>query len=139
MSSWIYLGLAVIANVSANFFFKTAMASFPHEITFGDLLRFMLNPYLWMGAICCVVLLGSYLMALRQVELAVSYAFVISLSLVGISLLSPLILHEPLRLQAVAGTALVIVGILLITSTSKMAPRLTEAPSKVESAEQPRS
>src|SRR5688572_9506721 len=98
MSSWIYLALAVIANVSANFFFKTAMASFPHEITFGDLLRFMLNPYLWMGAICCVVLLGSYLMALRQVELAVSYAFVISLSLVGISLLSPLILHEPLRL-----------------------------------------
>ena len=77
MSSWVYLILAVITNVSANFLFKTAMTQFPKELTVATLLRFSFNPYLWLGAICCAILLASYLMALRQIELAVSYAFVI--------------------------------------------------------------
>ncbi len=138
MSSWLFLILAVVANVAANFLFKTAMSAFPQDVTAAALLRFAFNGYLWLGAICCVVLLGSYLMALRQVELAVSYAFVISLSLVGISLLSPFVLNEPLRLQTLAGAALVIVGILVITSTSKVAPRLSDGTSKVESPYKPK-
>jgi multidrug transporter EmrE-like cation transporter len=137
MSSWLYLSLAVVTNVSANFFFKTAMAAFPQETTLHSLLRFAFNPHLWMGALCCVVLLGSYLMALRQIELAIAYAFVISLSLVGISLLSPLILSEPLRLQALLGTALVIAGILLIVSSSKVAPRLSDAATTGEHIQRP--
>lgn len=126
--------LAVVANVASNFLFKSAMAAFPSEISFWTLVRFAFNPYLVMAITCCVVLLGSYLMALRQIELTVSYSFVISLSLVGISLLSPFILNEQLRLQTVAGAALVICGILLITSASKEAPKLTERGTQTESA-----
>lgn len=132
MSSWFYLMLAVVTNVSANFLFKTAMLQFPKEITAGTLLRFAFNPNLLLGAICCAVLLASYLMALRQIELAVSYAFVISLSLVGIAVLSPIILDEPLRFRTLAGAALVIAGILVITLSSRSAPDLAKVEPRTE-------
>lgn len=132
MLGWILLMVAVVANVASNFLFKSAMAAFPSEISFWSLLRFAFNPYLVLAITCCVVLLGSYLLALRQIELTVSYSVVISLSLVGISLLSPFILNEQLRLQTLAGAALVICGILLITSASKEAPKLTDSGPNVE-------
>lgn len=127
MLAWVLLVVAVVANISSNFLFKTAMASFPAEINFSTLLRFAFNPYLWMGAACCGILLASYLLALRDIELTVSYAFVISLSLVGIMVLSPIVLHEPLRLQTVIGAALVIGGILTIASASRVAPQLADS------------
>lgn len=126
MLGWILLTLAVVANIASNFLFKTAMAAFPSEISVASVLRFALNPYLWMAVLCCAVLLSSYLLALRQIELTVSYSFVVSLSLVGIMVLSPVILGEPLRFQTMAGAILVIGGILLITSASKVAPQLTD-------------
>ncbi len=134
MLGWILLMLAVVANISSNFLFKAAMAGFPSEISFGSLLRFALNPYLWMAVLCCAVLLSSYLLALRQIELTVSYSFVISLSLVGIMVLSPVILGEPLRFQTLAGAVLVIAGILLITSASKVAPQLADGKPLVETS-----
>lgn len=117
--AWILLLVAVAANIGSNFCFKLAMGAFPAEMAFSTLLRFALNPYLWLGATCCVVLLACYLLALREIELMVSYAFVISLSLVGIAVLSPLLLKEPLTLNAVAGTGLVIAGILLLALSSR--------------------
>lgn len=112
---WILLAVAVVANIASNFMFKHAMAAFPSEIEAGTLLRFAFNPYLWLGGLSCVVLLGSYLLALREIELMVSYAFVISLSLVGITVLSPLLLDTALSLRSLFGVGLVISGILLLT------------------------
>src|SRR5512147_3040934 len=117
--AWVYLLIAVASNIASNFSFKMAMAAFPAEIEFHALIRFALNPYLWFGALCCVTLLITYLLALREIELLVSYAFVISLSLVGITLLSPVLLNEPLKLASIVGAGLVIAGIGVLTLSSK--------------------
>jgi multidrug transporter EmrE-like cation transporter len=112
--AWILLLSAVVSNVAANFMFKLAMASFPGEMSFGSLARFAFNPYLWLGATSCGLLLGCYLMALREIELVISYAFVISLSLIGIAVLTPWVLGGALSLRSVLGVLLVVAGLITL-------------------------
>lgn len=113
--AWVLLMVAVASNVAANFMFKFAVAALPAEMTATALFKFAFNPYLWIGAACCAVLLASYLLALRELELMVCYAFVISLSLAGITLVSAVLARGNLQLVSVIGVGLIIAGILLIT------------------------
>jgi multidrug transporter EmrE-like cation transporter len=101
--AWMFLTIAVLSNITSNMMFKLAMV------------RFAFNPYLWAGGLACVVLLSCYLLALRDLGLLMSYVFVISLSMVGISIASSLFLGEPVSLQAAAGMALIVGGVTLIT------------------------
>lgn len=119
--AWIFLTIAVLSNVTSNMMFKLAMAAFPEERNFETLLRFAFNPYLWVGGMACVLLLGCYLLALRDIGLMMSYVFVISLSMVGISLASVLFLGEPVSLQSAIGMAMVIGGVSLITLSNTAA------------------
>ncbi len=127
--AWILLGLAVIANVAANMSFKIAMVAFPSSVDAASLFKFLLTPHLWLGATCCGVLLISYLMALRELELTVSYAFVISLSLIGITALSPWILGDGISLQKVLSIGLVVTGLVLLIND-----RSGDDPAEVEEA-----
>ncbi|MEM6712229.1 MAG: hypothetical protein AAF590_08095 [Pseudomonadota bacterium] len=112
--AWALLCLAVASNIAANMAFKLAMASAPTELALTAIARFLFNPYLWVGATCCGVLLLSYLTALRELELTISYAFVISLSLIGITVLSPVLLGDGLTMQRGLGVALVVAGLVLL-------------------------
>ena len=113
--AWVLIALAVVSNVTANFMFKFAVATFPADPTFAALFKFAFNPYLWLGAICCTILLASYLLALREIELMVSYASVISLSLAGITIVTAILQRNGLQMTSVVGVVLIIAGILLIT------------------------
>jgi len=113
--AWIFLTVAVLSNITSNMMFKLAMAGFPQERTFETLFRFAFNPYLWAGGLACVLLLSCYLLALRDLGLLMSYVFVISLSMVGISIASSIFLHEPVSLQSALGMALIVGGVTLIT------------------------
>lgn len=113
--AWIFLTIAVLSNIMSNMMFKLAMAAFPQERSFETLFKFAFNPYLWLGGLACVLLLGCYLMALRDLGLMMSYVFVISLSMVGISIASVLFLGEPISFQSALGMAMVIGGVTLIT------------------------
>ena len=120
--AWIFLTVAVLSNIVSNMMFKLAMAAFPQERTFETLFKFALNPYLWLGGLACVLLLGCYLLALRDLGLMMSYVFVISLSMVGISIASVLFLGEPISFQSALGMAMVIGGVSLITLANSHAP-----------------
>lgn len=113
--AWVLLVVAVLSNVAANLLFKHAMQAFPSEPSFGTLLAFLFNPYLWLGGISCTLLLGCYLLAIRDLNLSVSYAFVTSLSLVGITLSAAVLFRESLSAPAMIGVALVVAGILTIS------------------------
>jgi multidrug transporter EmrE-like cation transporter len=130
---WILLAVAVTANIASNLLFKNAMAAFPATVDAGSLLRFAFNPYLLLGVTSCAVLLGSYLLALREIDLMTSYAFVISLSLVGITVLSALLLGTQLSPARLAGVALVISGILLLTFSHGAPSRNADGASRHES------
>lgn len=127
--AWLFLSIAVLSNIASNTMFKFAMAAFPQEVTAGTLLRFAFNPHLWLGGLACVLLLGCYLLALREIGLLVSYVFVISLSMVGIGVVSAIVLGEPVSLQSAAGMAFIIAGVTLITIAGQQkTPEQVRAP-----------
>jgi len=115
---WIFLSTAVLANILANIMFKKAMLAFPTEPDLASVFKFMFNPHLWIGGVSCVLLLSCYLLAIRGLGLSVSYAFVTSLSLIGITLVAALLFGESLTLQSGLGVILVISGLLMIANTT---------------------
>lgn len=121
---WFVLGLAVAGNVLSNVMFKNAMAAFPDEISFSSLLGFAFNPFLWAGGLAAGFMLACYLFSLRDMGLTNTYATVTSLSLVGVTTVSALALHEHISLHTLAGVALVIGGIFLLSSAPHPKPDL---------------
>ena len=112
--AWIFLTTAVLANILSNVMFKQAMSSFPANPDLASVLKFLLNPYLWIGGSSCVVLLACYLLAIRGLGLSIAYAFVTSLSLLGITIAAALLFKEALSLINLGGVVMVIFGLLMI-------------------------
>ena len=115
--AWLLLVVAVMSNVTSNVMFKLAMKSAPVERDFMSIAKFAFNPYLLTGFAACGVLLVCYLLALRNIGLMVSYTFVISMSLVGITTMSVLVMNEAVSARAVGGLGLILVGIVLLVSS----------------------
>lgn len=130
----VLLLMAVTANVVANLMFKNAMLAFPKEIEFASLFGFAFNPFLWAGGLSAGLVLAFYLLAIKDSGLSSSYAFVTSVSLVGITLTSALVFREALSLQSIAGVVLVIGGIFLI-STASATTAQAETETRYEAAE----
>ncbi|MBU1174406.1 MAG: hypothetical protein KKH72_03305 [Alphaproteobacteria bacterium] len=120
--AWIILAIGIAANVMSNVFFKQAMAGFPAEVSFGSLLGFAVNPFLWMGGVSAGTMLLCYLFAIKDMDLANAYAAVTSLTLIGVTIVSAIVFREVVSIQSIAGTALVIFGIFLISSTPDHVP-----------------
>jgi multidrug transporter EmrE-like cation transporter len=114
--AWLLLAVSVSATVLSNAMFKIAMNAFPSQVSWTSLFVFIFNPFLWLGGLSCVVLLASYLFALRDLGLTNTYAINTSLSLVGVTIVSILAFREPVTMPALVGIAFVIAGIFLIGS-----------------------
>jgi multidrug transporter EmrE-like cation transporter len=114
--AWIILAIGIASNVMSNVFFKHAMAGFPADVHFGSLVAFAFNPFLWLGGVSAVAMLVCYLFAIKDMDLANTYAAVTSLTLVGVTFASAIIFREVISVQSLIGTALVIGGIFLISS-----------------------
>lgn len=133
--AWFILAAAVFGNVMSNYMFKLAMDGFPSEITIGSLFAFAFNPFLWLGGIAAVTMLGCYLFTLRELGLANTYAAVTSLSLVGVTLVTAFILHQHISIQNIFGIGLVLVGIITIaTSSVSYDTPIAQAPETTSSA-----
>ncbi len=74
------------------------------------------NGWLATGLALHVAALALWVLALRKVDLSFAAPF-ISLSFVIIALLSYVILNEPFGGLRIAGTALVVIGVLLVAQT----------------------
>lgn len=123
--AWLILAAAVTGNVLSNVMFKLAMDGFPNALTPASLFGFLFNPFLWLGGLACVLMLGCYLYTLRELGLANTYAAVTSLSLIGVTLVGAFALRQPISLQNALGICLVLGGILIIAMTSGEKPAET--------------
>ena len=92
----------------------------PRLVLDGGPLRFAAqlatNGWLAAGLLLHVAALVLWVLALRKVDLSFAAPF-ISLSFVVIALLSYVILNEPLGGLRIAGTALVVIGVVLVAQT----------------------
>lgn len=111
---WLLLGCTVASNVLANVAFKLTMRSIEGPLGTGMVAAALTKGWFWAGTVACATLLGSYLLALRQLGLSASYAVVTSSALVGISVTSHFVFGERLTSGKMLGIALVIAGLFLI-------------------------
>ena len=82
---WFLLSCAVASNVLANIAFKMTMRSIDGALGPANFLAAMPGLVLGGSVFASAMLLGCYLLALRQIGLSASYAVVTSSALVAIS------------------------------------------------------
>jgi len=108
---WFMLLLAVGSNAVANIAFKRAVIDASKE---ASRLSLLLEPWFWTGAGASALLLISYLLALRNIELDVAYAVVTTGSLLILAAATPILFHGELTLTKITGMALAVSGILML-------------------------
>lgn len=115
MLQWTALIIAVLANVLTNISLKLAVQKVS-SASFENLPRsFLAQPWTWVAVGAGGILLGSYLVAIRQLGLGFCYATVTSLALVLLTITAAVVFDERLTLSSVVGISLVLLGILVLT------------------------
>ena len=119
MSAWILLTIAILANASTNICLRAAARSVETKTPLGIAQELLLSPMAWLGVISGFVLLGTYMAAIRQLPLSVSYAIVTIMSMVVLIVWGGFTGTEALNVKRFIGMGLVILGtVTLVASTS---------------------
>jgi len=74
--------------------------------------------WLILGAGLYLASFAAWLLILRSVQLSIAYPAAVGLTICGTTAIAPLLLHERLRLDQLAGIALVLLGVFLILRRS---------------------
>jgi len=114
MSGWIFVALAVAANVAANFFLKKAATTLSAYAGLELARAALLSPWIWLVGVSGFTLLICYALALRSLELSTAYAAVTSFALVGVLLVSSLTQLEQISILNGLGVMLIMLGIFFI-------------------------
>ena len=109
---WSALLFAVCANICTNVSFKLAVQQFTGAF---DMRAFMLSPWAWAGLVSGLLLLSSFTVAIRGIELSIAYPAVTGLAMVGILIVGYFLFSETLSFQKIAGIGLVIAGVILLS------------------------
>ena len=112
---WFFVAAAAISNVLANVMLKKTVTALPQESGLTALKAALQMGSFWAFAAGGAMLLIFYILALKAFELSVVYAIVTSAALVGVLIVSAMFLGENASPLKVAGCALIVVGIFLIS------------------------
>lgn len=113
--AWLALSAAVLANVVTNISLKLAVKRSAADPSGHYAVRFFIDPWTWVAICAGIILLGSYLVAIREIGLGFSYALVTSVALVLITISAAIAFKESLNLMTFAGMGLIILGIAVLT------------------------
>lgn len=106
--------VATVANVATNVFIRLMMETLPPSFSPRFFLLAMHTPWFWCAAASGVVLVTSFALAVRTLDLAVAYAVVVGGALVlltGVAWIGFAETPTPLRL---VGIGCIVVGIALV-------------------------
>ena len=111
------LALAVISNALANLAFKKDMQIEDSDVTSiaSKIGNVLFGPWFWVGLILSVILLSSYLIAIRSLPLSASYAIVTSSSMALMFIIGVMVGTESMRLSAVLGMVCIALGVVFLT------------------------
>lgn len=119
--AWLFVALAISCNVAANILFRKAIHSV--DVSSGSVILIargvLLSPWFWMGMISSVVLLGSYLLAIRWLPLSTSYAIVTASVTACLFYYGIASGTEAFNAKAAIGLLAILGGVFLIVTASK--------------------
>lgn len=111
---WTALGIGVALNALANILIKAAALGQDGGLQLDRFWGWVTDPYLLTGIASFALALGFYAYALTGVELSVAYPIMTTIALVIVFLWSVTVYQEELDAAKIAGTALTIVGVVLL-------------------------
>ena len=111
---WLALFIAVLANATANVAFKKAMTGPLLGSGFSPLIKLAADPWMWIGLASACLLLGSYLFALKEIELSVAYPAVTGLAMLAVGVAGATLLGESMSVPKLIAMALIAVGVVLL-------------------------
>lgn len=111
---WTALGIGVALNALANILIKAAARGQDGGLHLDRVWGWVTDPYLLAGIASFALALGFYAYALTAVELSVAYPIMTTIALVIVFLWSVTVYQEELDAAKIAGTALTIVGVVLL-------------------------
>jgi small multidrug resistance pump len=108
------LCLAVLANLGANLALKLATSRVPDQSVTNSVATLLKQPWTWIGIVCAFVLFVSYVLAIREIGLGLSYAVVTTLTLVLVTVTAAFAFQERLGLSTFVGIGLIILGLAIL-------------------------
>lgn len=108
---WVALSVAVLANITANTALKIAVGSITQGSFRDKLLHFFAQGSFWLGCASALLLLVSYLIAIRGVPLSSAYPIVTTLALVGLILVDKFLFGSAISSTKIIGIGLIMVGV----------------------------
>lgn len=114
---WSALLVAVCANVLTNVSFKLAVQQLAGPV---DIRAFMVSPWAWAGLISGLLLLSSFIVAIRGLELSVAYPAVTGLAMVGILIVGYFLFSETLNWQKIVGVGFVVTGVIILSQVKQI-------------------
>lgn len=113
------LGLFAVLLASGQILFKVASTTSPALTSPADVLFLFKNIWFWLALVLYGTATLLWIVILQQIHLSMAYPFV-ALGFIIVPLASWALFKEPLNISYVAGVALIIAGLGVITT---MAPR----------------
>ena len=80
----------------------------------GDVLAIFLTPWIWMGAVLGITAMALWVYILGRHHISHAYPIFVGLGFVNITLASWLFLHEEISRARLAGTILILAGIVVV-------------------------
>ncbi len=116
---WIALAFGIVLNAAANILLKMAARHAQEMDSSAHLLvKLFLNPYLFTGILSFGLALGAYSYSLTRFPLSVGYPLMTSLGLIIVSLFSYFVFAEQFSAGKIAGTVLIMLGVLLVARSA---------------------
>lgn len=106
---------SVMLSVAAQLFLKSGMGKLvlPQTLISLESLLLIFNRYVLLGLFCYGMSMVFWLYVLTKVDVSRAYPFV-GLGFIGTMVFAHYLLHEPITLQKLVGTLLVVVGIIVL-------------------------
>lgn len=113
-SSWLFLFVGILMNATASILIKTAALSVATPVE-GRSPHLVLQPAFLLGVVLFAATLGCYSKAMMKLDLSVAHPIMTSVPIVLVSSYAMTRLGEPYSLLKIAGLALILTGIALLT------------------------
>ncbi len=112
---WLILFFSLSFNAAANILIKSATRRYPEGIGAHNALRVILDPYLLAGLTSFGLALVCYTLALSKFPLSVAYPINVSVGAIFVYIWSAAFFAESVTPSKLAGVALILAGVVLIS------------------------
>ncbi len=111
ISPWIYLAVAVAANVATNAIIKVFAESIDPGSIGAMAWQAAKSPWLWIGMATGGLMSVSYTVAVRSLDLSIAYAVMTAASIVAIGVVAIFVFDEAMTTTKAAGLLFLAIGI----------------------------